>query len=304
MLMRNILRRLTASTASRRAEASSRSDAGSPPRLIDPQHVRMFQLSHFFGPLIGLALAGFLAALGFPADYRMIGFAALVCLFWAYPAALARGADYRALSMLSLEHLTLTTLWASHAYGGLSSPFLLWLAVVPLLAFLYLAPDRRLWIFLIAMLAGNLALFGAASLLLPPPRALPETLSWLAAVSLLAAFAYVSMMAVYFSRVLSSRDEMALEAERRRANAALLDQRVSELRAIAAAKSSSLARMARECRRPLDEIVASSGMMLAVEAREQAGADLSDLRSIDEAAQHVGQVIQSIEAYAAAKVKS
>jgi hypothetical protein len=269
---------------------------------VDPQHVRMFVLSHLLGPFIGLTLAAFLAVLGFPPDYRMIGFVALVCLFWLYPAALARGRDYRLLSILSLQHLTATALWASHGYGGLTSPFLLWLAVVPLLAFLYCAPDRRLWLILVGMLAGNLTSFGGAALLFSPPAADPQPLRWLGAVSLLGAFAYVSMMAVYFGRVLDSRDEMALQAERHLAIAVTLDKRAEKLRKAGAIKAASLARLARECRAPLDEIVSSSRSMIDMEAREQPGAGSADLRSIDDAARHLSQVIEAVANYAGSKL--
>jgi hypothetical protein len=103
----------------------------------DQRHVRMFAISHLCGPFIGLALSAFLFLLEFPADVRLGGFSVLVCLFWVYPVALALGARYRLLSLLSLQHLLLVVFWASHGYGGLTSPFLLWLAVVPLLASLY-----------------------------------------------------------------------------------------------------------------------------------------------------------------------
>lgn len=270
---------------------------------LDPQHVRMFVLSHLFGPFIGLTLAAFLAALGFPFDYRMTGFLALVCLFWLYPAALARGTQYRLLSILSLQHLTVTTLWASHAYGGLTSPFLLWLAVVPLLAFLYCAPDRRLWLILVTMLAGNLALYAGLNLFVsPPPVPDPQPLRWLAAVSLVAAFAYVSMMALYFGRVLDSHDEMALQAERHLCIAVALDKQARDLRNAGAAKASGLARIARECRAPLDEIVSSTRTMLEVEAREQSGAESPDLRSIDDAARHLSHVVASVAGYAGARL--
>ncbi len=302
MTSQQTLQRLKVSSSGWLSAVASR--GGSKSALpIDAQHVRMFMLSHLFGPFIGLTLASLLAGLGLPLDYRLSGFVALVCLFWLYPAALAYGADYRSLSILSLQHLTLTTLWASHAYGGLTSPFLLWLAVVPLLAFLYCAPDRRLWLVLITMLAGNVALYWGLTLLVsPPPAPGDEALRWLSAVSLLAAFAYVSMMALYFGRVLDSRDEMALQAERHLATAVALDAKAGTLRSLTATKASSLARIVRECRAPLDEIVASSRTMIEVEAREQPGVEATDLRSIDDAARHLGEVIESIAGYAGSKL--
>jgi signal transduction histidine kinase len=304
MLGQSILQRLSPSSSRWLNAAAIR--AGSPEKEslgVDPQHVRMFVLSHLFGPVIGLSLTAFLSALGFPLDYRLAGFVVLVCLFWAYPAALAHGADYRLLTIVSLQHLSLTIFWASFGYGGLTSPFLLWLAVVPLLAFLYCAPDRRLWLILVAMLVGNLALFAGCSLFLfQPDPADSEKLRWLAAISLAAAFAYVAMMAIYFGRVLESRDEMALQADRYRLVAADLDRRVAELRNAGAATAGSLARIARECRAPLDEIVASSRTLLDVEARENEGAESPDLRSIDDAARHLGEVIETVVARAEARL--
>ncbi len=257
----------------------------------------MFVLSHLCGPFIGLALSAVLAVLGFPADYRMIGFTALICLFWVYPFALARGADYRMLSFSSLQHLTLVILWASHGYGGLISPFLLWLAVVPLLAFLYLSPDRRLWLILVVMLAGNVAAFtGCALLLSVPPPAEARALSWLALLSLLAASAYVSMMAIYFGRVLSSRDQMEREAARHGAVAARLDRLAIETRQRGAAKAASVARIGRDCQAPLADIVLSCRSMLDEETAD--GSDSSDLCSIAEAARYLGLLIEDIDQYA------
>ena len=303
MLSQKTVQRLKPSAVDWLCAAAGRGGAPSEtPPHIDPQHVRMFVLSHLFGPIIGLSLAAFLAALGFPIDHYMLGFVALVCLFWLYPAALAKGANYRLLSIASLQHLTLTTLWASYAYGGLTSPFLLWLAVVPLLAFLYCAPDRRLWLILITMLAGNLALYAGITLIMSPPRASDPELRWLAAVSLFAAFAYVSMMAVYFGRVLDSRDEMALQAERHLATAVALDKTAKELRTVGANKASSLARIARECRAPLDEILSSSRTMLEVETRDASGAEVPDLQSVDEAARHLSAVMNSIDQYARSRL--
>jgi signal transduction histidine kinase len=263
----------------------------------DQQHVRMFVLSHLCGPFIGLALSAVLALLGFPPDYRMIGFTALICLFWVYPLALARGANYRMLSFSSLQHLTLVILWASHGYGGLISPFLLWLAVVPLLAFLYLSPGRRLWLILVLMLAGNVAAFtGCALLVSVPPAVEEEALRWLALLSLLGASAYVSMMAIYFGRVLSSRDEMEREAARHRAVAARLDRVAIEMRQRGAAKAASVARIGRDCQAPLSDIVLSCKSMLDEEPAD--GGDTSGLSSIAEAARYLGLLIEDIDQYA------
>jgi hypothetical protein len=268
---------------------------------LDQQHVRMFVLSHLCGPFIGLALSAFLALLGFPLDYRLHGFIMLVCLFWCYPLALSRGAPYRLLSFASLQHLTFVILWASHGYGGVTSPFLLWLAIVPLLAFLYSPPGRRPWLILLAMLGLNIGLFGGVTLFVSlPPAADPHALRWLAALSLLCASAYVSMMAIYFGRVLSSRNEMAQEAAHRRALATELDRRATDLRHIRACRIASLSRLARGCRSPIGEILSSCRSAADEGAPDRSASDASDLSSIQEAARHLGELIDAVEEYSAA----
>lgn len=259
----------------------------------------MFILSHLCGPFIGLALSAFLLLLGFPADGRLSGFTMLVCLFWAYPAALRLGVNYAVLSLVSIQHLILVVLWASHGYGGLTSPFLLWLAIVPLLAFLYSQPRVRLWMILLVMLALNVGLFAAVThFLLPSPPADPDALGWLAAISLFAAWTYVAMMAVYFSRVLSSRNEMAQTVARRRASLTGLDQQATQLRQMRASKLASLARLASRCREPVNEM-----RSLSCEGRLNANAapslGRSDMLCIHDAATRLSAILASIDAFAA-----
>ncbi len=263
----------------------------------EQQHLSMFVLSHLCGPLIGLALSLFLMVLGFPIDWRLSGFTALVCLFWVYPAALAIGVPYRLLSLASLQHLTLVILWASHAYGGLTSPFLLWLAIVPLLAFLYSAPRIRLWLVLLLMLVLNTGLFAAVTLWLVPPPEVPQgALRWLAALSLLSASVYVWMMAGYFGRVLSSRNELAQEVARRRVLIAQLDRRATSLRHLRAAKTATLARLVHVCRQPVGEMLdnSHSGSPGADPASSSA---TSDLLCIEEAAKRLAAILARIEAF-------
>lgn len=260
------------------------------------QHVRMFVLSHLYGPLIGLALSGFLLLLGFPWDVRLGGFTAVVCLFWAYPAALALGVSYPLLCMASIQHLTFAILWASHSYGGLTSPFLLWLAIVPLLAFLYLAPSIRLWLILLTLLGLNTGLFAAFVLLvLEPAPGDPDAFRWLALLSLLAASAYVSMMAICLSQVLSSRNEMAQEVARQSATVTALEKRATELRRSRTAKIASLSRLVSHCKEPIEEILAHCGSHLSDTRDRQSDPAASDLNSIRTAASRLRELIATIE---------
>lgn len=275
------------------------SDRATRNAAVDHQHLRMFVLSHLCGPFIGLVLSGFLLVLGFPTDARLGGFTALICLFWLYPVALAIGASYKVLSLASLQHLTLVIFWASHGYGGLTSPFLLWLAVVPLLTFLYSAPRLRLWMMLLVILALNSAAFAVIALFIAaPPPVDPEAIRWLAIVSLLAASAYVAMMAVYFGRVLSSRNEMAMEVAHRRATAVSLDRKQTQLRHLRAAKIASLSRLVRQCRTPVDDILDNCGAELDGGA-ERSASNTSDLNNIFVAAARMRRLLEAADEYCA-----
>ena len=248
----------------------------------DQQHVRMFAVSHLCGPFIGLALTGFLFLLGFPADIRLAGFSILVCLFWAYPVALALGARYRLLSLLSLQHLLIVIFWASYSYGGLTSPFLLWLAVVPLLASLYTAPGARLWLALLAALAIETALFAGLLLSMAAPMPIGAAAQRSHALSsLLCASAYVSMMAIYFGRVLTSRNELAMEVARRRATAVALDRRATELRQLRSARLASFSRLERQCRKPIEDMLSGceGGIFAASASPEGTSSDLASIRT-------------------------
>lgn len=267
----------------------------------DRQHVRIFVLSHMTGPFIGLALSAFLLLLGFPVDARLGGFTFLVCLFWAYPVALALGASYRVASLASLQHLVFTIFWASHGYGGLTSPFLLWLAIVPLLAFLYSAPRIRLWLTLLAMMGAATCLFAIfVEFVLPPPIGDAEALRWLALVSLLSAAAYVAMMAVYFGQLLNSRNELALDVADRRAAVSSLDRQATELRHMRAARIASLSRLARQCRAPLAEILENCRRELDGAAGDRTGSTASDLESIRTAAARLGELIDEADRFGVA----
>lgn len=266
----------------------------------DRQHLRLFIVSHLWGPLIGLLLSGFLLALGFPLDGRLKGFAILVCLFWAYPVALRLRIAYRPLSLLSIQHLTFVILWASHSYGGLASPFLLWLAVVPLLAFLYSAPRVRLWLILVAILAFGTTMFAMLTVFVDKPSPVdPASMQMLAGVSLLSALAYVSMMAGNLGQALSARNKMAKVADQRSATATTLERRSAALRRMRVDRAAGLAQLAQGCRTPVVRIVSNCEEAIGHVPVDRRTIDAPDLLSIKAAAVRLMEHIDEIERYGA-----
>ena len=76
---------------------------------------------------------------------------ASITLFWLFPLLVKLfPRHYTALALLSVQNLIFAILWGSYHYGGASSPFLMWLLVVPLLAFFYLGSNTttRLIVFI------------------------------------------------------------------------------------------------------------------------------------------------------------
>ena len=299
---------MTFFTAPQLADGPGRWAAGSPagpgrsgsdaPQPLDheQQYARMFELSHIYGPFIGLLLGAGLALSGFPPDYRLGGFALLVAAFWLYPPLLRSTRRYRLLSLCSLHHLMFAILWASHGYGGLMSPFLLWFAVVPLLGFLYLPPRVGLWAGLVLSLATCMGLFLAVSLWFFPPPAVPAgMLQPMALLSIVGASAYVAMMSVYLGRVLASRRELQRQADSHREAAARLTRVASETFRSSDEKLTMIRRLARGSAGPLDDMRGNSASLLSDGQNEGDGQELA---SITEAVGCLQALIADIDRYA------
>ena len=278
--------------------AASDSLGSEAPLLLEQeqQYARMFELSHIYGPFIGLLLCAGLAISGFPLDYRLGGFAALVGAFWLYPPLLRTTRRYRLLSLCSLHHLMFVILWASHGYGGLMSPFLLWFAVVPLLGFLYLPPRVGLWLGLVLSLTVSMGIFMALSvwLVLPPP--VPAgMLQPMALLSIIGASAYVAMMSVYLGRVLASRQELQQQADRHREVAANLAKVAAETCRSSDEKLTMIRRLARGSAGPLDDMRGNSASLVSDGQNEGDGQELA---SITEAVGCLQALIVDIARYA------
>ncbi len=261
-------------------------------------HVQMFVLSHVLGPFIGLGLTAALLFLGYPADLNLLGFATLSILFWAYPAALTRGCPYELLCILSLEHLLITIFLAAASYGGATSPFLLWLAVVPLLAFLYSAPSTTQWVTLLALLSLNIAVF--VSIVPMGLNSVPgglETLYWLAFLSLSGASIYVVIMAVYLGRVLNSRDMVELEVADHRAIETSLAAQEMGLRSLQATRFAGIGRLVQQGGVEVAKILADCSQ--AAESKDGASIPLrnEELENIRTAALRFEELLRSIKRY-------
>jgi signal transduction histidine kinase len=224
---------------------------------------RMFLVSHSMGPILGNAVP--LAVLAFNPTIRMdaIVLAATITLFWVYPFLLKRGWPYKVLVLTSVVNLNFCILWSCYFYGGVSSPTLPWLLIIPILSLFYVGGEKKLQPHLLAISAGSFILFlFVYNYMPPPPLDMPAFAVYgLGIVSTGAALAYVATMAIYYARIFDSGIALEAEVSRRRAATDQLRQAVETADRASAAKAEFLARMSHELRNPLNAVIGYSQIL-------------------------------------------
>jgi signal transduction histidine kinase len=260
------------------------------------QRVRMFLLSHLLGPLIGLALTGYLFILRRNLDLPLLVIFWAVIGFWVYPLALRKTGRFALLAFLSLQHLTFLILFVSYFYGGISSPFFFWLLVVPLFGFFYLGDALNLRLAIVGALVFNVFLFLAFYYFIGParerfPLGTGDTLSLL---SVLGATIYVMTMALSHARLLTKQIALQQQSDGQRLIAEQLLFAKEAAETASRAKSEFLATTSHELRTPLNAIIGFSALM-----KKQLFGPLGDryvayLNDIEESGRHLLEIINDI----------
>jgi len=271
-----------------------------PPELAADRDARnrahVFLVSHLLGPFIGNVVPLALYVLDPAPGYQVAVLASSITLFWIFPFVLRAGAPYNPLALVSIQNLIFCILWSCYFYGGVTSPTLPWVLVIPLLAFFYLGSSKSLRLIVMVMFAANLGIFSTFYLIgYPVKNDLPiAAMQGLGMVSTVAASLYVAMMALYYAKIQASQTELESEMRQHMATAAALRLATEEAERAGAAKAEFLAKMSHELRTPLNAVIGYSQILLEDAVDEGDSESVADLNKIHSAGQHLLKLVNEV----------
>lgn len=261
------------------------------------KRVRMFLISHLFGPLLGHPITVFLY-LNDPNPWPHVHIlGASITLFWFFPVALKlAGKHYKTLAFGSVMNLIFAILWGSYNYGGVSSPFLVWFVIVPLLAFFYLGSSLQARIVIFSQIALGLGAFSAVYLAdgVFPLHIPVQEMVGVGIISVFCAASYVFLMASYYSSVVDSQSELLKEIDRHEDTMQKLTDAKEDAERANGAKSEFLAKMSHELRTPLNAVLGYSEILLEDAEIEGRGSEIADLQKISAAGKHLLAMVNDI----------
>ena len=230
---------------------------------------RMFLLSHFLGPFLGLSVPIAFLVVDPTPGWDIAVLAVSILSFWLFPPLLKAGFSYRSLVLLSIAIDWFVIFWSCYFYGGIASPTLSWLLIIPILAVFYIGGERRMQRDLLIISCIAIAVFAIVFTAFPPAQNdVPGgAMILLGATSTIAVGCYVALMAVYYARIFDAGVDLETEVKRRHSLANELRKAVVAANRASSAKSEFLARMSHELRTPLNAII-GYGQLLKEEAED------------------------------------
>jgi signal transduction histidine kinase len=262
------------------------------------RRARMFMLSHVFGPILGNSIPLYMAVMGISRDYRVVVFFLSILTFWIYPFLLRKTGRYQLIALVSVQNLIFCALWACYSYGGMASPFLPWILIFPLLAFLYLPPKGRVRNVLLAQIFGSVGVFIALNFSgwpLPPVHL--QKLQTIGMISMASVAIYFAMMSLYFAKMLHEQREFTRELNALVSTSDNLRNLTTAAYQASAAKSDFVAGMSHELRTPLNAIIGYSQLLLEEAQDEADSMVIADLRHVHRAGSDLLRLIDDILSY-------
>ena len=260
------------------------------------KRVQMFIISHVFGPIIATPIPLFLW-FNDPRPWPQVPIlAASIYGFWPFLALVKLfPRAYTPLAMASVLNLTFCILWGTYNYGGASSPFLVWLVLTPLLAFMYMGSTWTARIFVLGQITLGIAGLYGAYLYTDFPVHIPvENMVVAGVLSALGSNIYVFMMAAYYSSVVDSQSELIKEIDRHQSTLKALTRAKDDAERANGAKSEFLAKMSHELRTPLNAVLGYSELLLEDAELDGRGEQIADLQKISAAGKHLLAMVNDI----------
>lgn len=260
------------------------------------KQARLFLISHLFGPFIGNVVPLALFVLDPAPGFEVAVLAASITGFWIFPFVLKAFGRYNLLALVSIQNLIFCILWSCYFYGGVTSPTLPWVLTIPILAFFYLGSAPSLRLIVLGMFVINFAVFCAFYFAghSRPMRLDFAALQGLGLVSTIAASLYVTMMALFYAKVLASQGELEAEMKGHLATAVELRRATEEAERAGAAKADFLAKMSHELRTPLNAVIGYSQILLEDAADENDAEAAADLERIHSAGHHLLKLVNEV----------
>lgn len=262
------------------------------------RRARMFMLSHVFGPILGNTIPLYLVITGISRDYRAGVFFLSILAFWVYPFALRSTGRYQLLAFLSVQNLIFCVLWACYSYGGVSSPFLPWILIFPLLSFLYLPPVGWARNLLLIQIFGSVSLFLLRSFAGEPLPAVDlRDFQVIGMISMASVAIYFAMMSLYFAKMFHEQREFTRELNSLVSTSDNLRNLTAAANQASTAKADFVAGMSHELRTPLNAIIGYSQLLLEEARDENDDATMADLSHVHKAGSDLLQLIDDILSY-------
>lgn len=262
------------------------------------RRARMFMLSHAFGPILGSSIPLYLVIADISRDYRTGIFFGSILLFWVYPVILKITGRYQLLAFLSVQNLIFCALWACYCYGGISSPFLPWILIFPLLAFLYLPPVGWVRNVLLVQIFGNVAFFLARSFSGEPlPAVNLDDFQVIGMISMASVALYFAMMSLYFAKMFHEQREFTRELNSLVSTSDNLQNLTAAANQASRAKADFVAGMSHELRTPLNAIIGYSQLLLEEAHEEDDQPTVADLGHVHKAGSNLLHLIDDILSY-------